>query len=398
VLDRFLGLFAKKRRLVFMARRAELEGDLASAAKLFAEGDRLDEAARVLVLRGDSEVDPQRRRQHYVQAVALAEPLPANHVVRVLARRKRAMLAIAAARDGATSAAARQDLVEAAADLEAIGDAARAAEAYGLAGDVDGEARALVEAGEVERLEEVLARDHARESDARRSRTAHGEIERLLASGRRREALAQAERMALQAPTDEVSRDRVKTIRAARALVPRAELEIRGRRVQLALGDEVTVGRSEDGGAAIGVASHAVSRRHLSIARGADGRAALRDLGSRNGTELRGMRIAGAIAIPEEGIEVRLGGEVPLRAAPSDELPGAIAIDVGGARVIAPLGPAKMGVGEWRVEAASDGWLELVTGDAPPAFFGAVQIGPRTPLLRGDAIAASRGGEIVVRV
>ena len=333
---------------------------------------------------GDAEVDSAKRFQLYVQAVALA---PAGHAVRDIARRKRALLALGIAREGATSAAARLDLLEAASELEALGDATHAADAYALAGDLEGEARALVEGGEIDRLEDVLDRDRDRARTERRSHDAHGELDRLLASGKRRAALALAEALTARAPGDVAAAERLKTIRAQRSTGPCVVFDLRGKRMQMVLGDEVVVGRTEG---AIMISSHAVSRRHLLIARGGDA-ILVRDLESRNGTLLRGMRIVGAIPVAMEGLELKLGGEVPLRLSASSEIEGALAVEVAGSRYVAPLGPARLGIGAWRLETAPDGWLELVTDDDPPAYIGGVRIEARTPLLSGDAIAANRG-------
>jgi pSer/pThr/pTyr-binding forkhead associated (FHA) protein len=93
--------------------------------------------------------------------------------------------------------------------------------------------------------------------------------------------------------------------------------------------------------AAVAVASAALSRQHLTIARRGDD-VVVRDLGSRNGTLLRGLALVGE-AIVRDAIEVRLGKEVPLVVRPSTELPGAVALEIAGARYVAPLGPARMG-------------------------------------------------------
>jgi hypothetical protein len=176
---------------------------------------------------------------------------------------------------------------------------------------------------------------------------------------------------------------------------PSVAIDLAGVRLPLVLGDEIVVGRSEG---AILVASHAVSRRHLAIAR-AEGGVVVRDVGSRNGTTLRGMRIAGAIPVDLAlGLELKLGGEVPLRIAASAELAGAVSIAVGGARYVAALGPARLGVGAWRLEAASDGWVELVTDDDPVAYAGASRLDARVPLLAGDAIARARDEAAAFRV
>jgi hypothetical protein len=373
-----------------LARRAELEGDLPGAALLWAEAERADEAARVTLLRGDAEIESGKRLQLYVQAVSLA---PEGHAVRDIARRKRALLALGIAREGATSAAARLDLVEAGKELEALGEAMHAAEAYALAGDIEGETRALVGGGEIERLEGVLDRDRDRARSERERQAAHTEIDRLIANGQRREALARAEAM----PTDGAAVERARALRARMATGPRVAIEVCGRKMLLVLGSEVVVGRTEG---AITVPSHAVSRSHLVLARGHAGHAiTVRDLGSRNGTELRGMRIAGEIPVPiAEGLELKLGGEVPLRLSASDEIEGALAIEVGGSRYVAPLGPARLAIGDWTLETSPDGWVDLVTGSGPAPYVGGVRTESRTSLLVGDTIAASRTDPSVLRI
>jgi hypothetical protein len=97
------------------------------------------------------------------------------------------------------------------------------------------------------------------------------------------------------------------------------------------------------------------------------------------------------------GLELKLGKEVSLKVAPSVALVGAVEIELAGAKWIAPLGPAKLGVGAWRLELARDGWVELVSGE-PPAFLGDVELAPRTTLLVGDAISALRSAPAVLRV
>ena len=104
-------LFGKSRDAAVLAQRAEVAGDLARAVQLWVDAGQAQEAARVMVMRGDVELDSAKRLQHYVQAITLA---PEAHAVRAEARRKRALLAIEMARSGVTSAAARRDLIDAA--------------------------------------------------------------------------------------------------------------------------------------------------------------------------------------------------------------------------------------------------------------------------------------------
>jgi hypothetical protein len=390
--DRLLG---KTREAAVAARRAELEGDLVRASRLWAEADRADEAARVTLLRGDGELDSGKRLQLYVQAVALA---PEGHAVREIARRKRALLSLGIAREGTTSAAARLDLLEAGKELEALGEATRAAEAYALAGDLEGEARALASGGEIERLEDVLDRDRERARNERARQGGFAEVDRLLSHGRRREALVRADALALAQPDDAAATDRARAIRAHVVSGPRVEVELRGKRMMLVLGDEVTLGRTEG---SVLVSSQAISRRHLVVFRSVvAGEVRVRDLGSRNGTELRGMRLAGDIPIPPEGgLELKLGGEVLLRLSTSDEIAGARTIEVAGARYVAPLGPARLGIGAWRLESGAEGWLELVTDDDPVAFLGGeTRLDARIALLVGDAIAPGRGEAGILRI
>ena len=386
---RFLGRTPRlgAARALSRARSAELRGELAQAAALYAEAGRFDEAARVMVLRGDAEPDPAVRLRHYVQAV---ETAPAGSPAAMHARRKRGNHVIAMSADARTTETTRQDLLQAARELEELGDAeaaAAASVAYGRAGDVEGQARALARAGDVEKLDALLVEQQGKDREALARRAAHDQVAMLLATGRRREAVETA-----RGSTDAALRERVASVGARRVAGDVVALELRGRPQRIVLGEEVVVGRV----ATISIASTAVSRRHVAVARrGPD--IVVRDLGSRNGTTLRGLALAGEARVGD-GIEVRLGDEVPMVVRPSEELGGAALIELAGERYVAPLGKAALGVGAWMLERGSDGWAELVTSDSPPAFADAMQLAPRVTLLAGDAIAAERGGDVVLRI
>ncbi|HEX8790251.1 MAG TPA: FHA domain-containing protein [Polyangiaceae bacterium] len=374
-------------RALANARAAELRGELAQAAALYAEAGKLDEAARVMVLRGDAETDPAARLRHYVQAV---ETAPAGSAAWTHARRKRGHHVVAMSADAPMTETTRQDLLQAARELEELGDAEAASEAsvaYRRAGDVEGEARALARAGDVEKLDALLLEQQGKDREAHARRAAHDQVAMLLATGRRREAVELA-----RASSDAVLRERVAGVQSRRVGAEIVPVELRGRPLRIVLGEEVVVGRV----ATIAIASTAVSRRHVAVARrGAD--LVVRDLGSRNGTTLRGLALAGEARVGE-GIEVRLGDEVPMVVRPSEELGGAATIELAGERYLAPLGRVTLGIGAWALERGSDGWAELVTSDSPPAFAEAMQLGPRVTLLAGDAIAAERSGAVVLRV
>ena len=371
-------------RTLAKARAAELRGELGPAAALFAQAGRLDEASRVMLLRGDGEMDPAARLRHYVQALATAPTGSASHTD---ARRKHATLVLAIATGETVTPALRQDLLQAGRDLEAIGEPDKAAEAYARGGDVEGEARALARAGDVEKLDALLLGQQGRDRETLARREAHEEVMALVASGRRREGVA----MAL-ASGDEAVQERGRAVEARRVSGEVVAVSVGGREMKLVLGDEVVVGRV----AAIAVASAALSRQHLCVARRGDD-VVVRDLGSRNGTLLRGLALVGEATVGD-ALEVRLGKEVPLVVRPSTELPGAVSLEIAGACYVAPLGPARLGVGAWRLERGPDGWVELATDDDPPAFAGALRLAPRVTLLRGDAMSRERGGLAVLRV
>jgi hypothetical protein len=386
LIDRLL----RRRGALSEARKAELRGDLPRAIELWAEAGQRDEVARIMILRGDAEPDPRHRLQHYTQAVATA---PKASRIEKQARVKRAALTIALAGDGAVSSATRKDLLEAARELEDLGEADRAAEAYALVRDTEGEARALAQAGQVERLETLLDAEHSKTHVERQRSQAYAEIETFTATGRRREALAAAERLAVDTPLDASARERVQALEARRVGGGFFRALLSGRPVNLLLDDELVVGRTE--GALI-VPSAALSRKHLAIAR-AGGGFVVRDLGSRNGTLLRGMRVAGALPVGD-GLSLLLGGEVKLQIGPSATLKDALDVEVGGDRYVASLGTARLGIGSWRLERAADGWVELVTDDSPPAFRDDMRMATRTTLLVGDRMSPSRGGQPAVEV
>lgn len=339
-----------------------------------------------MVLRGDGETDPAVRLRYYVLACSTA---PEGSPILALARRKRANLLLATSADRAMTATLRQDLLEAAKELEDVGELEVAAEAYGRAGDVESEARTLARAGDVDRLDALLHAQQGRDREALARRELHERFAMLAASGRR----AEAARLA-RSSTDDALREKGRALEARRVSGEVVKLTVRGVRLTVVLGAEVTVGRV----AALSVASVALSRQHVAIRRQGE-EALVRDLGSRNGTTLRGLALAGEVPVGD-GLELQLGGQIPLVVRPSTELPAAYVVELAGTRTIAPLGPARLGVGAWRLErtstAADDGWVELVTDDEPPAFLAGLALATRVSLLAGDALSTERGGDPVV--
>lgn len=386
------------------ARKAEARGELAQASALWAEAGRVDEAARVMLLRGDADSDLRQKLAFYVQAAALA---PLGTEANRAARLKRAALVVAMAeggRDGrahaAVSGAVRLGLLEVARDLEALGELTKSAEAFAAAGDVEGEARALALAGDVDRLEDLLSSQQANDRETRSRQSLSGDLELLVSTGRRRDALGAATAFLKAHPSDASMRDRLRGLQGRRIEGPVVRGVFGGQTLTLVLGDEVTIGRTEG---SLRIASTAVSRKHLSVSRAAGGTNAavvMRDLASRNGVQLHGMDMTGDIPLGD-GVDLRLGREVPIKVSPSRVLAGAVDIEVGGARYVAPLGVARLDalVGSpWRLELGSDGWVELVTNDDAPPLEASVTLVPRVTLLAGDALSATRGGAVVLRM
>lgn len=375
-----------KGRLVAQARAAELRGDLTKAAELFGQAESSAEVARVMVLRGDAEPDARARLQLFTQAAKLA---PESSETNKSARLKRAELLLALAGDAAVSAVARHEIVEAARDLEAIGEPLKAADAFRRAGDKEGEARALQAAGDVEALEFLLSTEQYKERSSRARDEKTKDIDVMVGCGRRREALAALDELLAGTPDDAPLRERANGLRARRVLAPLVTIESIGERWTLVTGSEVVIGRTDG---AIKVPSNAVSRQHVRIARDGD-QIVVRDLESRNGTQLRGINLAGALPVGD-GIELKLGKEVPLRIAPSKRITGAIEIEVAGERYYASLGPTRTPVSGLELAPGADSWLELVGH----AYLGDVELTPRATLLLGDALSTGRGDEPLLRV
>jgi tetratricopeptide (TPR) repeat protein len=384
-IDRIFG----KGRHVSAAKTAELRGELARAAELFGEAGQPDEAARVMLLRADGETEVRAKLQFLAQASQLATK---DSERQKQARLRRAELLLALAGDAAVSAVARHEVVEAARELEAIGESLKAAEAFARAGDKEGEARALQAAGDVERLEFLLASEQFKERTTRAREDRTKDVDLMIECGRRREALAALDELLEATPDDAPLRERANALRSRRVAAPIVCLDMQGERWTMVLGNEIVIGRSEG---AIKVSSNAVSRQHLRIVREGDD-VVVRDLESRNGTQLRGINLAGALPV-HDGLDLKLGREVALRIAPSKKLGGAIEIDVAGQHYVACLGNNCLPVEGLTLDCGADGWVELLA-HGTHAYVGGVEWTQRATLLAGDRVATSRNGAPALKV
>jgi hypothetical protein len=376
------------KNLLSSARQAELRGDWSRAIDLFARAGEPAEAARVLLLSAEAERDPSARLRLLARAGALA---PETSPLKADARKRSAQLRIALAEGAAISAITRHELREAAIELEQIGEPLLAAEAFARAGDREGEARALQAAGEVERLELLLSVEQFAEREQRSREARFQDIDLLLGTGRRREALAALRAAAMTSPTDFLVSQRVTALEARRVLGPQVRLEARGELWNLMFGEELTIGRTEG---TLRVPSHAISRLHLRIWR-EQGDFVVQDLKSRNGTLVRGMALSGILPIGD-GLELLLGGEVPLKLAPSTSIPETLELECAKTRYLANFGSGATPVEGLRLIAGEDGWIELAES-SEPAFLGSVELTSHATFLVGDAISTERGAPPCLR-
>lgn len=366
------------------ARARELSGDLEGAVEAYLEADLTDDAARVLLLRADAERSAERR----LAFCALALQTATDPELQKTARARKALLGFDVLR-GKGAGLLTSEVLAVARELEEAEELERAADAYALAGDTEGEVRALTAAGAIERLEERLRATEVSAKSENERATALRRIADLDRTAERREALAACDAW-LARHHDEKIASTALAIRARLLRGPIVDLVVDGERRRFALGDEVTVGR--DG--TIPVGARAVSRHHARLFRGPDG-PMVEDMGTRNGTTLAGARLTAPVPIGS-GVTIKLGGEVPcsIRPAAAEAHGPLLEVSVGGDAYLAALGPLELF--GWQIAERREGGAAFVAlrtpPGAPPAFLGEYQLAREVELCAGDAIATERGG------
>lgn len=366
------------------ARARELAGDLEGAVEAYLEAELPDEAARVLLLRADAERSAERR----LAFCALAQETATDPDLQKKARARKALLGFDLLR-GKGASLLTSEVLAVARELEDAEELERAADAYAMAGDTEGEVRALTAAGAIERLEERLRATEASARSENERATVLRRIADLDRTAERRSALEACDAWLAKHHDEKVGATAL-SIRARLLRGPVVDLSIDGERTRFALGDEVTVGR--DGTIAVG--ARAVSRRHVRLFRGPAG-PMVEDLGTRNGTTLAGARLTAAVPIGD-GVTIRLGGEVPCSLAPvgATEAHGPlVAVDVGGERYHAALGPLVLF--GWELRHVQEGSASFVVVRTPagaqPPFLGEYQLAREVELCAGDAFSTARG-------
>jgi hypothetical protein len=287
------------------ARALEAEGKHRDAAALYAELGEKIEAARCLAHVGDKAGTLDDRLAAWLDAEALLPAIAVDERKALDVKIGRAVLEDAKLR-GLAGAEERRRLLDAAARLERAHKHAEAADGFELLGQKEDAARCLELGGEVDRLEKLLADSNAVDAREARIRRLVSEHELALALGDRRSARQALREVVELAPEDTGMRQLLRRLDERWVRGP-VTLSIGGRRVGFASHLPAVLGRSD---ADVCVRGTSVSRQHAEIAL-EGGRFVLRDRGSRNGTLVSGMPLAGPLPI-EGALEVGLGEDVTL--------------------------------------------------------------------------------------
>ncbi|UJR81060.1 FHA domain-containing protein [Sandaracinus amylolyticus] len=298
---------------------AEVQGDLRKAAYLWVDMGDPGKAAELMTRLGEQAKNVEEKVQAWVDALRFMPPDREDGRRDLEARIGVAVLESARER-GAVSADAKRKLVDAAERLERAEKWVEAADCYELLGRNEDLARCLEHAGEIERLEKVLETTHAKEQRDARLRRLVSEQEMATRVGARDVARRALREATLLAPSDPSIAEMLRRIEEKWPRGRRLKLDVGGARVGLVGSLPAVIGRSD---ADVVVRGGSVSRRHCEIARREDA-VVVRDLGSRNGTLIAGVPIAGEIALSGP-TEIGLGDDVSLRVSPGAQ---GIAIDV----------------------------------------------------------------------
>jgi hypothetical protein len=366
--------------------RLEAVGKLDEAYEVYRTGGDAAQATRVLLAQASAQLDPTRRLA-MLQLAATRAPQPSPESDE--ARRRAACLRLDIVRNS-PSAALPSERTALAFDLEALQLHREAAEAYGLADDLENQTRMLAACGAIDELERTLA-EAQRVQSAKQTRKQVCQCIRDLDSiGQRLCALEQCEAWLAQHPLDEEVRSREQAIRDRIVRPGPVPVRVHGVEVLLVVDCPVIVGRSD---ASIVIPSPALSRQHLEIGRDASG-LTVRDLGSRNGTWLAGSRIDGTLPVGN-GLELRLGGQIPCSVHPGAH--GDARIQLPGQLLVASLGPLR--IEPFEVRRGAHGHLQLHagrTGLAP--VLNGLTADASIDLSFGDQVRAVRDGPILFEV
>ncbi|MEZ4363366.1 MAG: FHA domain-containing protein [Kofleriaceae bacterium] len=376
---------------------AEAAGDLDRAAESFGLAGEREAAVRMHLQRA------ARAESRALEIAALRDALRWAGDDPELQRRPAAalgsVLLSTAQAQGIATQRDHERVREAAALLSTGGEHQRAGEALASIGDHLGAANLYSAGGLVELMEAALAKDDDDQQRAHAERDAFAEYKTNLAIGRRDEARAELQRCISHAATSAEYRRLLDVLEAKLITGGRVELLVRGRQPLVVCAvKRVMLGR--DPLCDLALRSGGVSRQHAEIEVAADPlRYVLHDLGSRNGTTLGGMPLAGRIPLTGAGA-FGLGDEclIHFDFVQADEPEGAGRVlrlqiqgglDRGALLLAAPeqvaisLAPAELGVSV----SFRDGRPMLAATTAREVRFGGEPLGAvPVQLIRGDQL------------
>ncbi len=296
--------------------------------------------------------------------------------------------------EGIATGRDRDKVREAARLLAAGGEHAIAGEAFEKIGDHQAAAAAYSTAGMVDKVESALAADEAGHQRERERRDAFADYETNLRIGRRDDARADLQRAiaAVGGGTDAGEHHRLLDQLEAN-LITGGRLELRRRRggsVVICAVPVVSIGR--DGLCDLVLRTGGVSRRHSEIEVAATGYM-LRDAGSRNGTAIAGLPIAGRVPLTGSG-SFELGEDLRIEFETRGD-PQALLLQVAtgvdrGSRLL--VGPAAQRIDLAAIGLAADlvfaeGRPWLGKGAAREVTFNKEPLGAgRIQLIRGDLL------------
>lgn len=281
---------------------AEAGGDFELAAERYALAGYREAAVRVHLARATraqtraDEISALRDALHWAEEGTGER----HHVVRALGH----ALLVKSRAEGVATDRDRERVREAALLLIEAGEHRAAGEAFESLGDEAAAAAAYRHGGLLELMEQSMGRDEDRQGRARQVRQSFADYELQLRGGARDDALA-AIRRCVEAAEDSAEYRRLQDQLESRLIAGgRVALQLRrGERITLAALPRVVIGR--DPLCEVVLRSAGVSRRHAEIEAEPDEagglRFAVRDAGSRNGTRLGGLPLAGSVPLRGTG-------------------------------------------------------------------------------------------------
>ncbi len=371
---------------------AEAAGDYGEAARAYALAGEHAKVAEMHLLRAERAASPEAKLQELRAAVRWADPDDPDGKA---ARRRVARAMFNWAKQvGLVSDADKQVVREAAALFAETGDHAGAGECLELVGDELGAAESYQRSGDLEKLESVLAREEHRRKRAHRLTDAFEE-HRLHLQGGERDLAVAALRVCVEEAAGAAGSgvDREGYRRALEELTARlltsgtVVLRHAARDTHYVGAFPLSLGREAT--CLLALRDAGISRRHCEISF-ESGRFAVRDLESKNGTTLAGVRIAGLLPLEGEG-ELGVGEHCALRFVVEGRK---LTLEVTrgldrGVRVIASSDPIEiLGRAELKF---SDGRPRLVPRPGQQLLLNGTHAGASVQLIRGDLIEL--GGE-----